>query len=293
MSTPPLTVAVAVYNRPIELRRALRSIAAQTFTDFECIVVDDASTEPVEPVVREFDDRFVYVRNPRNTGPNGARRLAMERMSGEILIGLDSDDEYYPWALERAHHYLDTTPEVDAVCGMYVFPDGLRGRVPAGTRIITPEQYADGAMTLRCDLVGAFRRSVVKEWLETSPDYYRLEFRHWLGLGMLHDQLMVDEPWAKVYVDATNRATLSTDERIFADAALFVEECRPWLGTRRCVPLDDYLTAMWFSLRVRRRPEADVLRSWIDERGISLRSVPARRVWDRLTTRFTPRVTTL
>ena len=288
-----MTVVVPVHNRPDELRRALRSIAAQTFTDFECIVVDDASTVAVEPVVREFDDRFVYVRNPRNTGPNGARRLAMERMAGEILIGLDSDDEYFPWALERAHHYLDTTPEADAVCGMYVFPDGLRGRVTAGTRLITPEQYADGALTLRCDLVGAFRRSVVKEWLDTRPDYFRLEFRDWLGLGMHHNQLMVDEPWAKVHFDAANRATRSTDKRIFADARRFVEECRPWLGTRRCVPLDDYLTATWFSLRVRRRPEAELLRSWIDERGISLRWVPARRIRDRFLRGRSTRTTTV
>ena len=293
MPGPRVTVAVAVYNRPDELRRALRSIVAQTFDDFECIVVDDASTVPVEPVVGEFDERFTYVRNPRNTGPNGARRLAMERMAGDVLIGLDSDDEYFPWALERAQHFLDTTPGVDAVCGMYVFPDGLRGRVCAGTRVITPEEYAAGALTLRCDLAGAFRRSVVKEWLATSPDYFRLEFRHWLALGMLHDQLMVDEPWARVHLDATNRATRSTDERIFADARLFVEECRPWLGTQPCVPLDDYLTATWFSLRVRRRPEADIVRSWIDEREISLRTVPARRVWDRVVRSFGSRTSTL
>jgi glycosyltransferase involved in cell wall biosynthesis len=48
------------------LRRALSSIAAQTLADLECSVVDDASPEPIKPVVDEFDERFHYVRRATN-----------------------------------------------------------------------------------------------------------------------------------------------------------------------------------------------------------------------------------
>jgi glycosyltransferase involved in cell wall biosynthesis len=280
-------VVVAAYRRPEQLRRALRSVAAQTARAFECIVVDDASPEPLEPVVAEFDDRFRWVRQPRNTGPNGARRRAMELMRGEVLIGLDSDDEYFPWVLERVLHHLDARPDVAAVAGQYLFPDGIRGRVRGGSRVITPEDYAEGRMTLRCDLVGAFRRPVVEEWLAvTSPDYFRLEFRHWLDLGMKHRQLFVDEPWARVHFDAGPRVSTATDERIYQDAALFVRECRAWLGTAPCAPVDEYLAETWLALRRRGRPEAAVLRSWMDERGVSVRGVPARRVRERLSARI-------
>ena len=283
---PAVTVITAAYNRQHELRRALRSLAEQTFNDFECLVVDDASTEPLAPVVAEFDERFRYLRNPVNTGPNGARRLGMLQMAGEMLIGLDSDDQMFPWGLERAWHLLSTTPEVDAVCGMYVFPDGLRGRVRDGRRVLRPEEYVRGALTLRCDLVGAFRRGVVEEWLETDPGYFRLEFRHWLSLGTNHAQLFVDEPWARVNFDASARATHSTDERVYADVALFVRECRPLFGATPCEPLDDFLARAWLSLRIRRRPEAALLEPWMAERRVSAASMPARRVWEKMSSPF-------
>jgi hypothetical protein len=281
MSRPSVTVVVPVYNRQEELRRALGSIAAQTFEDFECIVVDDASTIDVASVVDAQDGRFVYVRNPQNSGATGARRLAMERMRGDVLIGLDSDDEFFPWAVERAVHHFDVRPEVDAVCGMYVFPDGLRGRVTGGERLVGPQDYAEGR-TLYCDLVGAFRRNVVTEWLATDARYFRLEFRHWLSLGMQHWQLLVDEPWAKVHVDAPNRASASVDERVYADAALFVEECRPWLGSTPCTPVDSFLGHAWVALRRRGRPEAEVVQAWMRERGLSRRAAVARRVRERV-----------
>ena len=284
---PRITVVTPVYNRADELRRALRSVAAQTLSHFECIVVDDASECSLERVVSDFDERFIYVRNQRNTGPNGARRLAMTRMRGEILIGLDSDDEMYPWALARAWHYLQARPEVDAVCGMYVSPDGLQGRVRGGARVVTPQDYAKGR-TMLCDVVGAVRWPVVQEWLQADPGYFTLEFRHWLTVGMRHSQLFVDEPWARVNFDSSSRVSHSTDDRTFRDAKLFVQECRPLFGTTPCEPLDNYLRRAWLSLRIRRRPEAALLKAWMDERGIDARSMPFLRAWEKLTGRIRP-----
>lgn len=289
---PRVTVVTPVYNRPNELRRALQSVAAQTLTDFECIVVDDASEYSLDRVVSNFDRRFIYVRNSRNTGPNGARRLAMTRMQGQILIGLDSDDEMYPWALARAWHYLESRPEVDAVRGMYVFPDGLRGRVRGGTRVISPQDYAEGR-SLLCDVMGAVRRSVVEEWLGADPGYFTLEFRHWLTVGMRHSQLFVDEPWARVNFDASARVSNSTDERVFRDAKLFVQECRPLFATTPCQPIDDYLRRTWVSLRIRGRPEAALLRQWMDERGVHAWATPIVRAWEKLTSRIRPPVSIL
>ena len=62
-----ITVVVPVFNRQDKLRRALASLRAQTLVDFECLVVDDCSTVPIEPVVTELSDhRFRYLRNGQN-----------------------------------------------------------------------------------------------------------------------------------------------------------------------------------------------------------------------------------
>src|SRR3954451_1625736 len=142
MGEPRVSVVVPVFNRQCELRRALDSLLQQTMDDFECIVVDDASTLPIRPIVDEYDDRFVYVRNDQNAGCTGARFLGLERTQGHVYLGLDSDNELFPWTLERTLTALREHPEVDGVAGLFVFPDGFRIRVRDGTRVVTPVQYA-------------------------------------------------------------------------------------------------------------------------------------------------------
>src|SRR5450755_3166172 len=102
---PLITVAMPVYNRQDVLRRALRSLERQTLEDFICVIVDDASTIPIAPVVDEFDFRFRYVRSEPNRGCCGARQVAFEHMEGDFLINLDSDNEFFPWTLERGSAY--------------------------------------------------------------------------------------------------------------------------------------------------------------------------------------------
>ena len=70
LMAPIITVVIPVYNRSAELLRALRSVREQTFEDFECVVVDDASTIAIAPIVQSLDDdRFIYLRKTRTGGP--------------------------------------------------------------------------------------------------------------------------------------------------------------------------------------------------------------------------------
>lgn len=96
-----VSVILPTYNRESVLPRAIESVLAQTYADFELIVVDDASTDHTETVIELFDDeRIQYYRFEENRGANAARNKGIEIASGAYLSFLDSDDVLKPKHLE-------------------------------------------------------------------------------------------------------------------------------------------------------------------------------------------------
>lgn len=101
-SMPAVSVIVPSYNRAHLLGRALRSVARQTYKDFEVIVVDDGSTDDTEGVVKEFPSLNIrYIRHERNKGEAAARNTGVMAARGEFIAFLDSDDEWLPEKLEK------------------------------------------------------------------------------------------------------------------------------------------------------------------------------------------------
>lgn len=284
---PVFSIVVPVYNRQDELRRALQSIAAQTMDDFQCIVVDDCSTRPVHSVVDEFDDRFTYVRRDENGGCTASRITGMTHAEGEFFTSLDSDNELYPWALDRATHYLREHPEVDGATGLYMFPDGPRIRIAGGVKVVGPDEYVTrSARSARADSVGTVRRNVVKEWLRLRPDYYNLDFILPLRFRLTHHVVLVDEPWGRYDTRATDKIAGRRDPRGFDDVLKFVEDFRPIVGTSPCAPIDVSLTNLWLRLlRGHRYRDAAVVADWMRERGISRHGALADKAKWRVRTR--------
>ncbi len=109
--TPTVSVIIATYRRPQLLPRAIRSVLAQTFTDFEVIVVDDASGDATPEVVASFTDpRLRYLCLERNGGVNRARNTAAAQARGELLAMVDDDDRVEPTFLADLIALLAQSP---------------------------------------------------------------------------------------------------------------------------------------------------------------------------------------
>ncbi len=122
-----VSVIVPLYNSAPHIRRCLDSIAAQSFPDFEAIVVDDGSTDGgADAVLRYPDPRFRLIRQA-NAGPGAARNRAIAEARGELLAFLDADDAWLPEYLESSLLLLDQHgPAVAAVTSGYVeYPAGV------------------------------------------------------------------------------------------------------------------------------------------------------------------------
>lgn len=109
--TPRVTVLIAVYNGGDYLHEAVHSVLAQTFEDFELLLVDDASTDGATASLPE-DARIRVVRNERNLGQIPSLNRGLREARGELVARLDHDDLCLPRRLEAQVALLDRHPEV-------------------------------------------------------------------------------------------------------------------------------------------------------------------------------------
>src|SRR5688572_26633127 len=112
---PRISVVVPTRDRAAYLALALESALAQTFPDFEILVVDDGSVDRTREVAESFA-KVRYLKG-EGKGPAHARNLALRNMRGSAAAFLDSDDIWEPRKLERQVRALDAVPAARmAVC---------------------------------------------------------------------------------------------------------------------------------------------------------------------------------
>ncbi len=112
---PRVSIAVPVYNGERYLRESLDGLLAQTFTDFELVIADNASTDATEAICREYvarDPRVRYHRNERNIGGPGNFRRVFGLCRGEYHKWSTADDLWHPTFVEKCVAVLDARPDV-------------------------------------------------------------------------------------------------------------------------------------------------------------------------------------
>lgn len=125
---PKVTVLMAVHNGEPYVREAVRSVLDQTFTDFELVVVDDASTDTTVATVEAFDDaRIRLLRSEQNVGQVPSLNRGLREARGEYVARLDADDACRPDRLRRQVEVLDNEPRVCLV-GTWMDAVDERGR---------------------------------------------------------------------------------------------------------------------------------------------------------------------
>jgi GT2 family glycosyltransferase len=116
IARPKVSVVLPTHDRPTLLAEAMQSVLSQSHANWELIVVDDASTPPVQPdVFRACADSFRLVTHPRPLGGAAAKNSGVAAAQGEIFAFLDDDDEFDPAYLDRAVGILSRHPRLDVV----------------------------------------------------------------------------------------------------------------------------------------------------------------------------------
>ena len=159
----PVSVIIPTHNSAHVIGQAIESVLAQTYRDFEIIVVDDASADNTAEVASRYGDRVRYLRRETNGGAGAARNDGIRASAGEFICFLDADDLYLPGRLQAAVAFLDSSPEFGAVytdcevrgpdgqvmVGSLIQASGCRKRTTTWRDIACREPMHTSSMTVR------------------------------------------------------------------------------------------------------------------------------------------------
>lgn len=223
-----VSVVIPAYNRAALLPETLSSVREQTFTDWECIVVDDGSTDHTREVVLAAcaEDRRVRYIHQENAERSAARNTGIRHSRGEYICFLDSDDRYTPRYLQRLTEFLFDRgfPEALVISGFQLW-DGVRLR-----EIELPPIGGNPAAWLFEHPVSPSRACVHSEI--TKRFRFREDIRIvedsvlWVSVATMFPVLLLPEPliWYRVHdgnsVDRSTRAAFDRHDgllKFFAD----------------------------------------------------------------------------
>lgn len=122
---PKVSIIIPLYNKAPYIRKALDSVCAQTYQDWECIIMDDGSTdgsaELAEQIVADLSDSRFCIFRQANAGVSAARNNAVLKGSGKYLCFLDADDWWESSFLEEMVRFTERVPEAGLWASNYIY----------------------------------------------------------------------------------------------------------------------------------------------------------------------------
>ena len=116
MENPKVCVIMPVYNGATTISMALRSLLDQSYTNWECVIVNDGSTDATKSILDSIDDkRFRIIHLEKNKGRGEARQICLDHAEGKYIAYLDADDFYHTDKLKMQVEILEENPLIDLV----------------------------------------------------------------------------------------------------------------------------------------------------------------------------------
>lgn len=191
---PKVSVIIPTYNRENLVLESIRSVFAQTFADFEIIVVDDGSTDNTREILQPYLSKIKYIYH-RNTGQSFARNLGILASEGEYLAFLDSDDIWEPKKLKIQVEILNKEKNIGLIFTNFKKFD--KGRIIFESRFDIykllyqiPIEKADGYNIFKKKV---FRELLEETWIFTPTVMVRKEC--FAKAGLFNPDIRFSEDW--------------------------------------------------------------------------------------------------
>lgn len=182
MKNPKHSIIIPAYNTGQEIRKCVESVLAQSYGDWELIIVDDGSNDNTPAIINEYAamDSRIRVINIPNGGVSNARNVGLDAAHGEYVMFIDSDDRIEHDYLEQVENYMtdDSDIYIVGITQDFEYPDGTLSHskvqvAPVYQKII-PESLADsfGYLSLTVNMASA----CLKTYRRTFIEEYRIRF---------------------------------------------------------------------------------------------------------------------
>ena len=127
--TPAISVLMSVFNSDKYLHEAIDSILKQTFTDFEFIIINDASTDSSVNIIKSYNDiRIVLIENETNIGLTNSLNKGIKRATGKYIARMDADDIALPFRFAEQFSFMELHAEI-GICGTWVETFNEKGKI--------------------------------------------------------------------------------------------------------------------------------------------------------------------
>lgn len=139
-----VSVVIPTYNHARYLPDAINSVLAQTFDDWEALIIDDGSTDNTREVAAQFTDPRISYIYQENRGLSGARNTGLAVAQGELIALLDADDQWMPGFLARMVNELNNHPDAAAAyCGFRWMDAGGSPLKQSVLKVVSPERFRE------------------------------------------------------------------------------------------------------------------------------------------------------
>lgn len=154
MQNNTVSIIIATFNRADLIGEAIESILEQSYSDWECIIVDDGSSDNTEEVVSKFIERdkriqFYHRHKNRPKGPNSSRNFGIEKSKGNYILSLDSDDWLLPSHLEKKMKALNANPDAVGVLSKTIMVDNNKKELKKETRTFLTDNLLEDFISLK------------------------------------------------------------------------------------------------------------------------------------------------
>jgi len=215
---PCVSIIIPAYNRASLIGETLESVLAQTFADWECLVVDDASTDHTREVVAGYcaqDPRIHYAAQSRNLGGAEARNRGAALTKGELVAFLDSDDVWLPTFLDTTVHLLQARGDAVLAAAPRLYWDGAQ---MLSTEVFSGQAQRQPLRTMigHCFVVlsQCLLRRTALEKTQPLRHWPADDYELWLQLLVQGTAIFAPEPLVKWRRHAGNIGVVSRDREV-------------------------------------------------------------------------------
>lgn len=197
-----VSIITPLYNRENTIDQAIKSVLAQTYKNWEYIIVDDGSITPFQLNEKFQNDRIQVIRHPSNQGAAAARNTGLRSAKGKYIAFLDADDEWFPEKLEKQIAFLETSSASIGGCVTacrLIYPNQQKIRQ---SKIINFYQQSLVGEHFSAGSTLVFKKTCLKKVGLQSIDLKRLEDWEWqINFSRYYTWGALPEVLASVYIN--------------------------------------------------------------------------------------------
>lgn len=271
---PFFSVIIPLYNKELFIENTLRSVLAQTFTDFEVIIVNDGSTDQSVEKVSSFDDKRIRLISKDNEGVSIARNHGLSLANADYITFLDADDYWYPGFLETMKSNIIDFPDQKVFSAAYeietskkVFPAAYSIDYKPGNQIVNyfDASHKESIIWTSCvvfhkdvfDKCGPFDTS-----MKNSED-----IDMWIRIGMAFDVVFCRKILARYTHDSQS---LSRNNNLKVDFSKYADLEKANIRLKKFIDMNRFSLAVKSKIKGDKKTYHD-FRSNIDFRSLSLK----------------------